>query len=311
MALAGKTGLAPIALFAYRRAGHLRRAAESLAANPEAAESDLFVFCDGPRSGRDAGAVAAVRETARALEGFRSVRLVERERNLGLAGSLIAGVTEVVQSRGRVVVVEDDLVLSPHFLSFMNQALVRYSDDARVASVHGYVFPVARKLPGNFFLKGAECWGWATWERAWRHFDADGAALLARIHAARLEHEFDFEGAYPYTEQLASQAEGKLDSWAIRWRASCYLAGMLTLYPGESLVQNGGLDGSGVHRDDSNAFDVALARGAMPVLGVPVEPSEEARAAYASFFRALENPGFLHRARRWVVRLARRQRALD
>jgi hypothetical protein len=305
-----KNEYAPAALFAYRRPGHLRRAAESLAANPEAAHTDVYVFCDGAKSRRDAGDVQAVRVIARALGGFHSVTVIERNRNLGLAASLIAGVTQVVDAHDRVIVVEDDLVLSPYFLSFMDQALERYADDERVASVHGYIFPVRHPLPETFFLKGAECWGWATWRRAWRRFNPDAADLLRSIRERRLEHEFDLDGAYPYTAHLGYQARGKLDSWAIRWRASCYLANMLTLYPGRALVRNAGFDASGVHCDESAEFEVTLADSPVVVKPIAVEPSGAARAAYVDFFRRLERPGLMRRAWRFAARFARRGHAL-
>ena len=118
---------APVAVFAYRRPEHLRRAVSSLAANPQAATTDLHVFCDGPKGRRDETDVQAVRALARGIKGFRSLTVVENKFNRGLAESIIAGVTQVVEAQGRVIVVEDDLVLSPHFLAFMNQALDCYA----------------------------------------------------------------------------------------------------------------------------------------------------------------------------------------
>lgn len=301
---------APVAIFAYRRPEHLRRAVLSLAANPQAAATDLHVFCDGPKGQGDEADVRAVRELARGFEGFRSVSLVEQERNRGLAESIIAGVTELLEAHDRVIVVEDDLVLSPYFLAFMNQALERYSDEARVASVHGYVFPVRHALPESFFLKGAECWGWATWRRAWRRFNPDAADLLRQIRERGLEHEFDLDGSYAYTAMLENHLRGKVDSWAICWRASCYLADMLTLYPGRSLVQNRGLDGTGTHRDESTAFEVAVATSPVVVNPIPVDPSSAGRAAYVDFFRRLERPSLVRRAWRLAARWARSGNAL-
>ena len=300
---------APVAMFAYRRAGHLRRALASLAANPPARDTDLFLFCDGAKGRRDAAQVAAVRAVARAASGFRSLTVVERERNLGLARSLIAGITELLERSERVIVVEDDLVLSPYFLGFMNDALELYAGDERVASVHGYLFPVRAALPETFFLLGADCWGWATWRRAWRHFEPDAAALLRRLRERRLEREFDLDGAYPYTRMLELQARGKLDSWAIRWRASCYLAGLVTLYPGRSVVRNAGLDRSGTHRDDSTEFEVKLADAPVGVQRIPVEPSAAGRAAYAEFLGGLQSHSRLRRAWRYASWLVRRVHA--
>lgn len=288
--------LAPVALFAYRRPEHLARAVASLAANAEAPHTDLFVFCDGAKRPAEQPAVDAVRRVAHGIRGFRSVSVIEQAGNLGLAASVIGGVTRVLEERDRVVVVEDDLVLSPFFLQFMNESLEYYAAEARVATIHAYIFPVRRPLPETFFLKGAECWGWATWRRAWRTFNDDAAGLLREIRKRGLEHEFDMDGAYGYTAMLEAQLLGKVDSWSIRWRASCYLAGMLTLYPGRSLVQNLGLDATGTHRDFSSDFDVQLAAEPIKIRPIALEPSTEGRAAYVEFFRSRTRPGFLRRA---------------
>jgi hypothetical protein len=309
MASVKKSECAPLAVFAYRRPEHLRRAAASLAANRDAPATDLYIFCDGAKGLRDAADVQAVRAVAHAVTGFGSLTVIERDSNLGLAASLIAGVTQVVEGHDRVIVVEDDLMLSPHFLAFMNQALDRYADEERVASVHAYLFPVRHVLPDSFFLKGAECWGWATWRRAWRRFNSDAADLLRQIRDRGLEYEFDLDGTYHYTATLEAQARGKIDSWAIRWRASCYLADMLTLYPGRSLVRNAGFDGTGVHCDESEDFEVALADFPVAVAPIPVEPSAAGRAAYVDFFRRLERPGLARRAWRFAARFARRVHA--
>lgn len=296
---------APVALFGYKRPEHLARAVASLRANPEAAQSGLFVFCDGTKHAREQPAIDAVRRIARGIKGFRSLSVIEQERNIGLAGSVIAGVTRVLEEHERVIVVEDDLVVSPFFLQFMNEALACYAAEPRVATVHAYIFPVRRPLPETFFLKGAECWGWATWRRAWRTFNDDAAGLLREIRSRGLEREFDMDGAYGYTAMLEAQLRGEVDSWSIRFRASCYLAGMLTLYPGRSLVQNRGLDASGTHRSYSSDFDVELAREPIRVRPIPLEPSAEGRAAYVEFFRSRARPGLLRRALAAAARWAR------
>lgn len=297
--------LAPVALFAYRRPEHLARGVASLAANPEARQTDLFVFCDGAKHAGEQPAVEAVRRVARDIQGFRSALVIDQARNLGLAASVVGGVTRMLEKHERVIVVEDDLVLSPFFLRFMNESLACYAAEERVATVHGYVYPVHRPLPETFFLQGAECWGWATWRRAWRSFHDDAPGLLREIRERRLEDEFDMDGAYGYTALLEAQMRGKVDSWSIRWRASCYLAGMLTLYPGRSLVQNLGMDATGTHRDRLSDFDVELASAPIEVRPIPVQPSPEARAAYVEFFRLRPRPGIVQRALSAAARLAR------
>jgi hypothetical protein len=288
---------APVAVFAYRRAAHLDRALTALARCPEAGHTAITVFCDGARGDADRDDVAAVRARAHTTTGFGSVRVIERDANLGLAASVISGVGAILAEHERVVVVEDDLVVSPDFLRYCNDGLDLYAGDDAVASIHAYVYPTDESLPETFFLRGADCWGWATWARAWRHFDADGSALLRRLQDERLTSEFDFGGAFPYSQMLREQVAGRTDSWAIRWYASAFLDGMLTLYPGRSLVQNIGLDGSGTNSLGSRGLATAPAAIGR-IERIPVEESPAARAVIS---RALAQQGA--RPLRWWHRL--------
>jgi Glycosyltransferase like family 2 len=276
---------APVIVFAYARPDHLRRTVESLLANPESADSEVFFFCDGAKRAEHAPQVQAVREFVDSVGGFKSVTRVYRDVNLGLAASVIDGVTRVLASHGRVIVVEDDLLLSPHFLRYMNEALDCYADDEQVASIHGYCHPVSETLPETFFLRGADCWGWATWKRAWSHFRADGVALLAELEARNLTQAFDFDGQYAYTRMLRDQITGRNDSWAIRWHASCYLDELLTLYPGRSLVHNIGNDGSGTHSHPTSRFDQSISDTQVTVARLLVSESSLARSAIVGHLR--------------------------
>ena len=292
---------APVVLFAYMRPDHLRRTVESLRANPEAAKTALTVYCDAPKRPEHQVGVDAVRNYVEGIDGFASVRRVYRERNLGLARSIVSGVTEALQASDRVIVLEDDLLLSPHFLRFMNDGLACYSDDERVASIHGYWYPVQQQMPETFFLRGADCWGWATWQRAWRAFELDGRVLMGQLREKRLTREFDCDGTYPFTRMLQGQIDGRNDSWAVRWHASSFLLDRLTLYPGRSLVDNIGHDGSGTHCAAESTFSIDVAREPVVVQRIPLEVSDLARDAQADFFRRTQDPLWrkvLMRARR-------------
>jgi hypothetical protein len=279
------TGRAPIAVFVYRRLEHTRRTLEALMMNNHASDCEVVVFSDGPKDELARDDVGEVRRYVRTLCGFRSVRIVEREENFGLAKSIITGVTEILRSNDRIIVVEDDLVTSPHFLDYMNDSLECYRDDDRVACIHGYVYPVMRTLPETFFLRGADCWGWGTWARAWRIFVADGSALLAQLRGEGLTREFDFNGSFDYTQMLQDQIAGVNNSWAIRWYASAFLARKLCLYPGRSLVRNIGNDSSGAHAATTDTYDVELAPHSIHVGGIAVEDSRVGREAFIEFGR--------------------------
>jgi Glycosyl transferase family 2 len=273
----------PVVVFAHRRLDHLRRCVDSLRANAEAADTDVTFFCDAARDIKDQAGVTAVRDYAQTVDDFRSVRCVLRDANLGLAGSVIDGVTQSLAQHESVIVLEDDLVVSPYFLRYMNEALQLYADEPRVASVHGYVHPVDEALPETFFLRGADCWGWATWRRAWSAFEPDGRKLLIDLKRRRLTREFDFGHRYPFTGMLEDQIAARNSSWAILWHASCYLRDWLTLYPGRSLVQNIGNDGSGTHGECSELFSRAATSAPIDVHPIALEQNADAYAAFSRF----------------------------
>jgi hypothetical protein len=203
-------------------------------------------------------------------------------------------VTSVCNEYGRAIVLEDDLVTSRWFLTYMNSALDLYADDPRVASIHGYCYPVTQTLPETFFLRGADCWGWATWSRAWRTFEPDGARLLEALSERKLLRAFDLDGNYAFSEMLRRQIAGKNDSWAVRWHASCFLADMLTLYPGRSLIQNIGNDSSGTHCEQSDEYMAEVSDAPVAMRRIDIEPSELARQAFARFLRSTRK-GMLQR----------------
>lgn len=276
----------PVALFVYARPDHARRTVEALLNNPDAPDSDLIIFSDAAKTSDKSAVVQEVRCYVDSVQGFRSVTVYRRPFNFGLAKSIIEGVTQVLSEHDSVIVLEDDLITSPHFLAYMNDALTRYANDDRVISLHGYMYPVSDPLPEAFFLRGADCWGWATWRRGWALFNPDGQFLLDELRRQKLLNAFDFNCAYGYSAILRGQISGKNDSWAIRWHASAFLANKLTLYPGKSLVHNIGNDSSGTHCGTSTALDVDLVTSPIDLSHIQVEPSEKAAKAIEHFFRA-------------------------
>ena len=169
--------LTPIVLFVYDRPDHVRQTVEALKKNVLALDSELFIYSDAAKNKNGEDKVNKVRQYIKNIDGFKKVTIFERKKNLGLAGSIIDGVTKIVNDYGKVIVLEDDLVTSPFFLKYMNQALELYKYEVRVASIHGYIYPI-ENLPETFFIKGADCWGWATWRNKWSIFESNGQKLL-------------------------------------------------------------------------------------------------------------------------------------
>ena len=282
--------LAPIVLFTYNRLKKTRETVSCLLANSEAGASDLIVYSDAPKNEKAAESVQAVRDYLHTVTGFKSVTLVEREVNYGLVRNITSGVTEVIGRYGRVIVLEDDHSVSPYFLKYMNEGLERFAGREDIACIHGYVYPHKDPLPEAFLVKGADCWGWATWERAWKIFDMDAARMYNEIVRQGRGREFDFNGSYPYMKMLKDQAAGTKNSWAICWYASAFLQDMYTVYPGESLVNVNSLSDGGEHDVPSKElmrFSVDLKK--TPVDWAQAETETESpagRKAFERFFRS-------------------------
>lgn len=239
---------APIALFAYKRPKHTLKVLEALACNSEASKSKLYVFCEAPKKQQDWPLVHQTREIVRQKQWCREVQIIERETNLGCANSIIQGVTEVCDRYGRVIVLEDDLIISPYFLQYMNAALDRYANEPKVMQISGHMFPVELKTETDaVFLSFPTSWGWATWQRAWQCFDPNISGYETLRKDRKLRYQFDLSGSYPYFSMLEAQRNGEIDSWAIRWYLSVFMQQGLTLFPVQSLVENTGFDGSGTH----------------------------------------------------------------
>jgi len=288
-----KETLAPIALFTYNRPWHTRQTVEALLKNAEACDSDLIVFSDGAKDEPSKAKVDEVRQYLQTIKGFKSVRIIEREKNFGLAQSIISGVTEVVNEYERVIVLEDDLVTSPYFLKYMNEGLNLYEDDDRVISISGYTYPVRESRPDAYFLKGANCLGWTTWKRGWNLFEPDGAKLLAELTQRDLLGRFDLFGAYNYSGMLRGQINGKNQSWAVRWYASALLKDKLTLYPGKTLVQHIGSDGSGTHCGDDGGmglFDAPVSESPVRIGDFSVGEDQVMLMGVSRFFKQMKPP---------------------
>lgn len=292
---------APILLFVYNRPLHTRRCIESLLGNDLAAQSHLFIYSDGAKNVEQSEAVEEVRQLVKKVVGFASVTLIEREENWGLARNIIDGVSTQIARFGRVIVLEDDLVVSPYFLKFMNEALEVYADEPKVGHIQACDFTQEPSLPDLFLIKWTGSWGWATWDRAWKLFNPNGQELLNRLEEHRLTKRFDFDGAYRFTRMLRRQVAGKNNSWAIRWNASLFLADVLSLNVGRSLVQNTGFDGSGTHCGNDGLYASTLWEKPLPVAKLcPIVENEDARQLYARYYR---------RTNGWQAKIVRRLKA--
>lgn len=275
---------APIALFVYNRPDHARRTINFLQKNLLADESRLFIFSDGPRKGEEEN-VKAVRDLLKGVDGFKSLEVIERETNLGLANSVIDGVTRLTREYGKVIVFEDDVISSPYTLQYFNDALQRYETQEKIMHVTAFMYPIqAADLPETFFLRIVSSQAWATWNRAWQYFEPDIDKLMGSF-TPQMRYEFEVEGAMNFWKHMNEFKAGKNNSWAIRWYASVFLQQGLSLNPAASMIDNIGHDGSGVHSGVSTIYKVNINQTRISEFPDDIKENRQALLAVKEFLK--------------------------
>ncbi|MES2372502.1 MAG: sugar transferase [Bacteroidota bacterium] len=254
--------LAPIILFVYNRLSHTNQTIEFLKKNHLAEESNLIIFSDGEKNIQSKEAVLNVRKLINNIVGFKTIKIIEREKNLGLACSIIDGVSSVINDYGKAIIMEDDLITSPYFLTFMNNTLNEYEGDTKVGSVSGYSFLNKSEIPADFngdtYLSFRHSsWGWGTWKRVWNEIDWNVNDFVDFKKSRKAQQLFNL-GGNDLTEMLKMQMKGELDSWSIRFDYNCYKKNLLSVLPKYSLVRNIGFDGTGVHSEVTSKYDIDL-----------------------------------------------------
>lgn len=288
--------LAPIVIFSYDRPKHLQQTLDALAKNDLANKSDLFIYSDGTKlmsegmneltNERYAEYTLRIEETrqvAHAAKGFKSVTVIEREKNVGLKANIVGAVTEIVNRYGRVITIEDDIVTSPGFLRFMNEALEMYKDDEQVMHISGYMWPHRWPLSETFFYQvpypGG---GWATWARAWQYYEDDASKLYHQWE--NRWNEFNKFGGDYLQKQLVANFEGQMNTWFIKWHAVLLERGALTLYPGRSLTNNIGFDELASNCYLTNKFDVVPV-DTIKVKRIPIQENKLATHEIYAFYQ--------------------------
>lgn len=232
--------LAPIVLFTFKKLEPLKATVIALQKNTLANESELVVFSDAAAKPNDIEQVNEVRRFLQTITGFKKLTLHQAHENKGLATSIIEGVSKVLQHHERVIVMEDDLISSPNFLSFMNAALEFYKDQPKVFSIAGYTPPV--KVPkgyayDNYATQRASSWGWATYRNQWQAIDWKVSDYDFFKTDAKTQRKFNRMGS-DLSGMLKKQMEGRLDSWAIRWCYHQFQKNLFTVFPVKSKILN-------------------------------------------------------------------------
>ena len=249
--------IAPIILFVYNRPWHTQKTIEALQKNSLASQSELFVYCDAAKNEGSIKSVNQVREYIDKVDGFKKVTVIKRDKNWGLANSIIDGVTTIINEYGKIIVLEDDLVTSSSFLTYMNNALDFYQNEEKIYSITGFSFSSEfMKFPDNFttdvYLNiRPMSWSWATWKSEWQGIDWEVQDFDEFASSRKKIRQFNLGGT-DLTNMLQAQMNGQLDSWYIRWCYNAFKKGKCTIYPKISFVNNIGHDNTGVHCGDDN-----------------------------------------------------------
>jgi hypothetical protein len=232
--------LSPIIIFTYNRLDTLKIVIKNLQSNFFAKESDLFIFSDFAKKDKDIESVNKVRCFLHTIDGFKSISIIERKENHGLAKNIIEGVTDIINKYEKVIVLEDDLITSKNFISYMNQALDFYKDDKRIFAISGYTgdLPSLKNLDEEGYLSyRPSSWGWATWKEEWDKNDWEVKDFEDFIKDKNAVKKFN-RGGIDMTRMLKHCMEGKNHSWAIRWSYTMYKLDKYCFYPKKSKVQN-------------------------------------------------------------------------
>ena len=248
--------LAPVALFVYNRLDHTMQTLITLSNNHSANNTDIFIFCDNCKSENEKESVDNVRKFVRSFpkDSFKSITIEYSEKNKGLASSIITGVTKIVNTYGKIIVVEDDLVTNSFFLEFMNNALDFYENRKKVFHIGGWAYPINFSSDKPFLWRTMNCWGWATWSDRWSYFEKDSQKLIDQFNPKMIK-QFNLNGAEPFWQQVIENHEERINTWAIFWYASIFINKGFCLNPTKSLVSNIGFDGSGTHCKPSSIID--------------------------------------------------------
>lgn len=238
---------APLILFAFNRPLHTKRLLDSVVLSKIAKFTDLVAYIDSPRNEEEFLVVEDVADIVRNAPGFKSVTIIRREINYGLSRNIIDGITMTLTKFNKAIILEDDLVVSPKFLEYMNDALNYYEKHERVWHISGFTENFcSTEVDSSFFWRAMDCWGWATWRDRWQHFEKNTDLLLEKFNLPMI-NAFNLNGAANFWDQVILNKKGKIDTWAIYWYATIFLHKGLCLNPCVSYVANIGFDGTGVN----------------------------------------------------------------
>jgi hypothetical protein len=283
--------IAPIVYFAYNRPIHTRNTLQAISQCNLANESILFIYVDGPKANASDEVkqnIEEVKKIAAAQQWCKEVVINFSEENKGLFKSIVSGITKVVNEYGKVIVIEDDVLVFPGFLTYMNDALDMYESTPSVMHISGFALAEFSNVPvqeSTYFYNHTTCWGWATWKRAWDKFTPDPLAIKNAVSKKGNIRRLNMDGTYEFFWGLKAIADGKFQSWNTLWQSTVFLNDGLCLHPKKSLVSNIGHDGSGTNCEPDEAFGKnEFQKDNLKINRIPLVENKAIRKYYTTMF---------------------------
>ena len=250
--------LAPIVLFTYNRLNHTKKTIEALQNNELATKSTLFIYSDGYTDNEQKEKVKEVRKYLKRISGFKNITIIKQKENLGLAKSIILGVTDIINKYGKIIVLEDDIVTSPYFLNYMNDSLNFYEKEKHVWHISAWNYPIEETNNGKTYLwRVMNCWGWGTWKNKWSSYEKNTDELISSFNKEDI-YKFNLDGTYDFWGQVLANQSKTINTWAIYWYATIFKNQGLCVNPTKSFTKNIGFDKYGTHTKGDKPFNEIL-----------------------------------------------------
>lgn len=246
----------PVLFLVFNRPDTTQKVFEAIR---QARPSRLYIAADGPRSERlgEAEKVQAVRDyVMNHIDWPCEVKTLFRDSNLGCRLAVSTAIDWFFENEPEGIILEDDTLPDATFFRFAEELLSRYREDERVMIISGDYFHGSAYQPTHsyFFSRHIHIWGWASWRRAWRHYDHDMAQWPTLRNTDWLltvgDGNQDFQRYWTRIFDVAYA--GEIDSWGYRWVFSCWAQSGLGILPNCNLVTNIGFGENATHTTSSD-----------------------------------------------------------
>ncbi len=307
--MSGRPLRTPVAFLIFNRPDTTARVFAEIA---RARPARLLVVADGARAGRaeEAQACARTRAIIERVDWPCEVETHYSDVNLGCRGRVASGLDWVFERVPEAIILEDDCVPSPSFFPYCEELLARYRDDERIGMISGDNFQRGRRIGDGsyYFSKYTHIWGWASWRRAWRHYDVTASLWPQLLRSGVFERmalpcERDtwraaFEGIHA----------GRIDTWDYQWTLACWCHSMLAVMPQVNLIRNIGFGEHATHTKRVNEYaDMPTGTLDWPLLAPALTAADALADAFTAEHMFKGRVSLARRARRLMSRTTRYQ----